>query len=163
MSDPLRPHIACRAPLSMEFSSQEYWSGCHFLFRDLPEPGIKPMSLASPALAGRFLTIVPPGKSFPSPTPYQNIAATKTSRATHFLLNFMLTLGKKQSSFFSLKFSIIFVWPGFFNTAQISHLLPCGLPGRSPLIICCEYMKGPWGWENLKMDLLLTEWTNSKI
>ena len=101
------------------------------------------MSLASPALAGRFFTIVPPGESFPSPKPYQNIAATKTSRATHFLLNFMLTLGKKQSSFFSLKFFIIFgQGPGFFNTAQISHLLPCGLPGRSLLIICCEYTKG---------------------
>ena len=30
---------------------------------DLPDPGIKPMSLASPALAGRFFTTEPPGKS----------------------------------------------------------------------------------------------------
>ena len=22
--------VACQAPLSMEFSRQEYWSGCHF-------------------------------------------------------------------------------------------------------------------------------------
>ena len=29
---------------------------------DLPDPGIKPMSPASPALAGRFFTAVPPGK-----------------------------------------------------------------------------------------------------
>ena len=111
--------------------------------RHLPELGIKLISLAFPALAGRFFTTVPPGKSFPSPTPYQNITATKTLRATHFLLNFMLTVGKKQRSFCSLKFFLIFVWQGFFNTAQISHLLPYGLPGRSLLIIYCEYMKGP--------------------
>ena len=29
---------------------------------DLPNPGIKPMSFASPALVGRFFTTVPPGK-----------------------------------------------------------------------------------------------------
>ena len=30
--------------------------------RDLSDPGIEPASLASPALAGGFLTTVPPGK-----------------------------------------------------------------------------------------------------
>ena len=30
--------------------------------RNLPDSGIKPMSLSSPALAGRFFTIEPPGK-----------------------------------------------------------------------------------------------------
>ena len=30
---------------------------------DLPDPGIKPKSLGSPALAGRFFTTVPPGAS----------------------------------------------------------------------------------------------------
>ena len=30
--------------------------------RDLPDPGIKPTSLSSPELAGRFFTTVPPGK-----------------------------------------------------------------------------------------------------
>ena len=34
---------ACRAPLSMEFSRQEYWSGLPFPSPgDLPDPGIKP-------------------------------------------------------------------------------------------------------------------------
>ena len=47
----------------MEFSRQEYWSGLPFLFPgDLPNPGIEPISLLSPALAGRFFTIEPPGK-----------------------------------------------------------------------------------------------------
>ena len=41
----------------MAFSRQEYWSGLPFpSLGDLPDPGIKPMSLTSPALAGRFFT-----------------------------------------------------------------------------------------------------------
>ena len=38
-------------------SRQEYWSGLPFLPPgDLPDPGIEPASLASPALAGGFFT-----------------------------------------------------------------------------------------------------------
>ena len=45
--------------LSMGFSKQEYWNGLLFSSPgDLPHPGIEPMSLASPALAGRFFTTV---------------------------------------------------------------------------------------------------------
>ena len=48
----------------MEFSRQEYWSGLPFSTpRDIPDPGIKPISLASPALPGRFFTTGPPEKS----------------------------------------------------------------------------------------------------
>ena len=37
--------VACQAPLSMEFSRQEYWSGLTFPSPgDLPNPGIKPGS-----------------------------------------------------------------------------------------------------------------------
>ena len=36
--------------------------GCHFLLQEnLPDPGIEPMSLASPALALGFYTTAPPG------------------------------------------------------------------------------------------------------
>ena len=43
--------IACQAPLSIEFSRHEYWSGLPFLSPgDLPNPGIEPVSPASPAL-----------------------------------------------------------------------------------------------------------------
>ena len=39
--------VACQAPLSMEFSRQDYWSGLPFSSpRGLPDPGIIP---ASPA------------------------------------------------------------------------------------------------------------------
>jgi len=47
----------------MEFSKQEYWNGLPFPTPgDLPNPGIKPASVAFPALAGRFFTTAPPGK-----------------------------------------------------------------------------------------------------
>ena len=50
-------------PLSMEFCRQEYWSGLPFPTpEDFPDPGIKPTSLASPALAGGFFTTAPPEK-----------------------------------------------------------------------------------------------------
>ena len=46
-----------QAPLSMGFCRSEYWSGLPFPPPgDLPDPGIKPASSASPALAGRFFT-----------------------------------------------------------------------------------------------------------
>ena len=48
--------VACHAPLSMGFSRQEYWSGLPFLPRDLPDPGIEPVSVMSLALLGRFFT-----------------------------------------------------------------------------------------------------------
>ena len=47
-------NIARQAPLSMEFSRQEYWSSLPFPTPgDLPDPGIEPQSLA---LADRFFT-----------------------------------------------------------------------------------------------------------
>ena len=46
----------------MGFPRQECWSGLPFPFpEDLPDPGIEP---ESPASAGRFFTIEPPGKPF---------------------------------------------------------------------------------------------------
>ena len=46
--------VALQAPLLMEFSRQEYWSGLPFPPGDLSHPGIEPISLMSPALAGGF-------------------------------------------------------------------------------------------------------------
>ena len=52
--------LACKAPLSMGFSRQEYWSRLPCPPPgDLPNPGTEP---ASPALAGGFFTPEPPGK-----------------------------------------------------------------------------------------------------
>ena len=44
-----------QAPLSVGFSRQEYWSGLPFsTLGDLPHPGIEPVSLMSPSMAGGF-------------------------------------------------------------------------------------------------------------
>ena len=52
---------AQQAPLSLGFSRQEYWSGLPFSSPgDLPDPQIESKS---PALAGKFFTTEPPGKS----------------------------------------------------------------------------------------------------
>ena len=49
--------VACQAPLSMEFSRQEYWSVLPFpIPGNLPYLATEPMSLASPALASGFFT-----------------------------------------------------------------------------------------------------------
>ena len=67
--------VVCQSPLSMRLSQQEYWSGLHFLLQGVSPPprgfpsskgfplllGVKPTSLVSPALAGRFFTTEPPG------------------------------------------------------------------------------------------------------
>ena len=49
---------------TMKFSRQEYWSGLPFPPPGgLPDPGIEPTSLASPALADGFLSTESPGKA----------------------------------------------------------------------------------------------------
>ena len=49
--------VAHQSPLFMGIPREEYWSGLPFpSLGDLPDPGMEPMSLASPALAGRFFT-----------------------------------------------------------------------------------------------------------
>ena len=49
--------IAHQAPLSMGFTRQEHWSGLPLHTPgDLPDPGIEPMYLASPAVARGFFT-----------------------------------------------------------------------------------------------------------
>ena len=54
--------VADQVPLSMRFSRQVYWSRLPFSTPgDLPHT-IKPVSLAPPALAGRFFTSEPPRK-----------------------------------------------------------------------------------------------------
>ena len=55
MSDSLWPH------LSVEFPRKEYSTELPFLtLGDLANPGIKPMSFVSPALAGGFITTISP-------------------------------------------------------------------------------------------------------
>ena len=63
VSDCVPPHglyVAHQAPLSMEFSRQEYWNGLPFPTPgDLPHPRTE---TSSPASAGEFFTTESPGK-----------------------------------------------------------------------------------------------------
>ena len=58
MSDSVTPWtVARQAPLSMEFSRQEYWTGLPCPPPgDLPNPGMESKSLISPSSADRFFT-----------------------------------------------------------------------------------------------------------
>ena len=63
LCDPM--NCSPRAPLSMEFSRQEYWSGLPVATPvHRPDLGIEPVSLA---LVGNFFTTEPHGLPFPSP------------------------------------------------------------------------------------------------
>ena len=54
----------CSPPVfSVGFSRQEYWNALSCPPPgDLPGPGMEPVSLMSPVLAGRFKALAPPGK-----------------------------------------------------------------------------------------------------
>ena len=74
--------VAHQVPLSMEFSRQEYWSGLPFPTpRDLPNPGIELMSLASPALAAQSSLLTPPGKPL-----WKSNSITKLKRSSTSLI-----------------------------------------------------------------------------
>ena len=81
-----RRHVLwlARAPLSMEFSRQQYRSRLPFpLPGDLPNPGIRPAFES--ALAGRFCTTAPSGK----PTPYSAVHKSTAAgrRCTHVTMH----------------------------------------------------------------------------
>ena len=77
-------NIAHQAPVSVEFSRQEYRRGLPFPSPgDLPYPGIEPASLASRALAGGFFTT---SATWEAPQPcsmYQNFFTFYHCRVFH--------------------------------------------------------------------------------
>ena len=69
--------VAYKAPLSMEFSRQEYWSGLAFLSpEDLPDPEIEPRS---PALQADTLLSEAPGKLLSPEVSYNKRKARKSA------------------------------------------------------------------------------------
>ena len=95
--------LAYQAPLSMGFSWQEYWSQMPFPSPgDLPDPGIKPTSLTSSALAGGFLPVVPPGK------PIFDI---------HFLLSSQTLSSARRR--YGLKLFFILIFNKYFSQFQL--------------------------------------------
>ena len=100
--------IACQAPLSVEFSRQEYWSGLPFPSPvGFPDPGIKP---APPALAGWFLTTVSPGKP---------VKAT----ASIFLIPFLLLQRHTHAQFFTLKTHYIHYILSFISKCKLKKII----------------------------------------
>ena len=72
--------VAHPSPLSMGLSRQEYCSGLPFPPPgDLPNPGIKPTSLLSPALTGGFFMAEPSGK----PKPVHNYMSIAVCQLYH--------------------------------------------------------------------------------
>ena len=83
--------ITCQALLSMGFSRQEYWSGLPFPSPgDFADPGIEPVSLSFPALAGGFFITEPSGRSPTVP------GAGDNSEAGSAQLNAALPFGMLQ-------------------------------------------------------------------
>ena len=76
--------VAHHAPLSMEFSRQEYWSGLLFPSPgDLPDPGIEPESLA---LWADVLPSEPPDFSGRSPWGHKESDTTERLHFTSYYL-----------------------------------------------------------------------------
>ena len=84
--------VVHQAPLSMEFSRQEYWSGEPFPSPgDLPDPGIEPRS---PALQADSLPSEPLEKPHDMPSHGPNLKAisSTTSAVSNFRVNHILNL-----------------------------------------------------------------------
>ena len=74
----------------MEFSRQEYWSRLPYPSPgNLPDPGIKAMSLVSPALVGEFLATVPPGRK-QSETRQDSVSAPSIPENTLIIANVVI-------------------------------------------------------------------------
>ena len=86
LCDPM--DCSLQAPLSMGFSRQEHWSGLPCPPPgDLPDPGIRPVSLMSPALTGRFFTTSTSWEALSLIKQPQHPERPYISRAVHCLLN----------------------------------------------------------------------------
>ena len=91
--------VDCQAPLSMELSRQEYWSGLPFPPPgDLPDPSIETASPVSPALAGRFFTFEPHAVGQLSPYAATTEPACSGSLRTQLESSLCAETNKKRSS-----------------------------------------------------------------
>ena len=93
--------IAHRAPLSMRFSREEYWSGLPFPSPgDLPNPGVEPVSLKSPALADSLFTT---GTTWEAPNTILFLQVTPLQLHSRLIVIELLYVRSSISSLF-LKF-----------------------------------------------------------
>ena len=115
--------VARQASLSMGFSRHEYWSGLPFPYPgDLPDPGIEPMSLSSPAVAGRFFTAGPSHLNCPSWPDYPGASSKQMLwRGTEQAWCGMLSVRRSSRGPWTFAFLNLRLWP-----------LPLGIvPSRS--------------------------------
>ena len=148
--------VAYQAPLSMGFSSQEYWSG--FSPVDLPDPGMEPRS---PALQTDALPSEPPGKSIVfsvdgySILPYiylchQCLHCIPSSLlwSFFFLFLFFFTMVILLAKFISSKSSLFYLKIPSFSPHSWMEAAGCRIPDHScvsglakvspqPLGCCC--------------------------
>ena len=120
------------APLSIGFSRQECWSGLpHPPPGDLPNPGIKPMSLTFPASAGRFLT---------------------TSATWKALEKW----GEGHLLYKNVKF-VTFQWPFLLGSWVF---LICGFRGQERTNLEWQLSQFPWDWDQTTLlpPPLLPKW-----
>ena len=116
--------VAWQVPLYMEFSRQKYWSGLPCPPPgDLPDPGIKPTSLMSPALAIGFCTT-----SAPWEAPWVKEVYAKTPILLYSTGNIPLFYSNS-------KWTIIY--------KNVESL--CWTPEKEP-----THWKRPWCWERLR-------------
>ena len=127
--------VACQVPTSVGFPRQEHWNGLPFPSPgDLPDPGIKPISLS---LGDGFFTAETPGKPFHSYLYiYSQVSYLLSYSLFHTLDWYFARLGRQAtiiwitwsihfeiqiSSFFWIK--IFRVEPGIQNSQCISQIL----------------------------------------
>ena len=118
--------VAYQAPLSMGFSRRDYCSGLPFPFPgDLPDPGIEPPSLASPTLAGGFLTTSATWED-------QHTSSVQSlSRVQLFATPWTAAC---QASLFITNFQSLLRLMSFKLVMPINHLILCHLLLHLPLI-----------------------------
>ena len=113
--------VAHQAPLSMEFSRQEYLSRLPFpTSGHLPDPGIKPVSFVfpvPPAVVGGFFTTVTPGK----PLSCWSIFLNDTYQGSVMTWN-MLSINEKAVYKIKYKRSQLYKNKTHIKTAVVVHL-----------------------------------------
>ena len=161
--------VAHQASLSMEFSRQEYWSGLSFPSPGaLSYPGIKPMSLAFPALAGGFFTTVPPGNTWViANLCFSNLKAYRTQTWKHtettwwFLINAqscisLTTINVTQNRCTALKTSpVIHLFKALAITDLFTVFTVLPFPERHGITVI-QYVALQTGFFHLAMFLRFT-------
>ena len=115
-------NVIYQTPLSIGFTRKEYWSGLPWPPpKDLPDPGIKPLSPAAPAWKVDFLTTEWPGKPV-------CVCGQEVSTHSYFFTNLLHKL--MQDSWFMLGFEKHILlclrqyhisWADLFVFSRLSH------------------------------------------